>query len=428
MTSSSQAITATARNSSPLARCMVPMRPGRPVASTLSSSTAERQPACFTAALARVELRRRSGRTRRSRAAARPRQPLGDPAADRLRSPPPARRRSRSSGARPVEHGDRAAPALARCRRRRPPRRQQPVGLRSDLVRGAVVDAQRRRAPADVDAERLPRERLLEDPLAEVAGEEQGVRPAAAERGQEAQLATPRSCASSTTAKSNGAAAGLLRSSATRAEQLGPGRPTLRFASPRARARRSPTAPRAACRRAASCGRAGRRPGTLPRSSCQASTTSAHSPQQEPRLNRWPSTAPPACPDRPLGSAPAVRDWADRKPRRYTAHSRSGRRPRVDSTRHCQLVADQIAEFHLQHVRQRFREDGERRQSPQLALGQERARCSASTSLPIPSEPAPSGCSPPSDPLESGALVPGWPLGLRRALGRAVCRRQAFCG
>jgi hypothetical protein len=42
-------------------------------------------------------------------------------------------------------------------------------------------------AAADVDAERLPGERLLEDALAEVAGEEQAVG-SGAQRGEEAQL------------------------------------------------------------------------------------------------------------------------------------------------------------------------------------------------------------------------------------------------
>ena len=43
-------------------------------------------------------------------------------------------------------------------------------------MRGAVVDAQGSGAAADVDAEGLPGERLLEDPLAEVAGEKEAVR------------------------------------------------------------------------------------------------------------------------------------------------------------------------------------------------------------------------------------------------------------
>ena len=62
---------------------------------------------------------------------------------------------------------------------------EQAVRLRADLVGGAIVDAQGARAAADVHAERLPRERLLEDALAEVAGEEQSVGPPAAQRGEE---------------------------------------------------------------------------------------------------------------------------------------------------------------------------------------------------------------------------------------------------
>ena len=84
-------------------------------------------------------------------------------------------------------------------------RAEQAVGLRADLVRGAVVDAQGARAAADVDAERLPGERLLEDALAEVAGEEEArwaVRRRAPPRNRS--WATLMSCASSTTAKSKG--------------------------------------------------------------------------------------------------------------------------------------------------------------------------------------------------------------------------------
>ncbi len=42
-------------------------------------------------------------------------------------------------------------------------------------MRGSIVDFQGGGAPADVDAERLPGERLLEDALAEIAGEEEAV-------------------------------------------------------------------------------------------------------------------------------------------------------------------------------------------------------------------------------------------------------------
>jgi hypothetical protein len=51
-------------------------------------------------------------------------------------------------------------------------------------VRGPVVDAQRIGPAAHIDAERPPRERLLEDPLSEIAGEEQAIRPVGGERGK----------------------------------------------------------------------------------------------------------------------------------------------------------------------------------------------------------------------------------------------------
>jgi len=52
----------------------------------------------------------------------------------------------------------------------------------------AVVDAQRRRATADIDAQRFPGKRLLEDPLADVACEEERVRTPRTERREETQL------------------------------------------------------------------------------------------------------------------------------------------------------------------------------------------------------------------------------------------------
>jgi hypothetical protein len=55
-------------------------------------------------------------------------------------------------------------------------------------VGGAVIDAQGPGAPADIDAERLPGEGLLEDPLAQIAGEKKAVRPARPERGEKPQL------------------------------------------------------------------------------------------------------------------------------------------------------------------------------------------------------------------------------------------------
>jgi hypothetical protein len=55
-------------------------------------------------------------------------------------------------------------------------------------VRGPVVDLERKRATADVDTEPLPRERRLEDPLTEIAGEEEAVGPAAGELRQQPKL------------------------------------------------------------------------------------------------------------------------------------------------------------------------------------------------------------------------------------------------
>ena len=66
--------------------------------------------------------------------------------------------------------------------------RQQPVRLPPDLMGGVLVDPQGVRAAADVDPQGAPGERRLEDPLTEVAGEEQGVRAPGAEGGKKAQL------------------------------------------------------------------------------------------------------------------------------------------------------------------------------------------------------------------------------------------------
>src|SRR6516225_8658565 len=65
---------------------------------------------------------------------------------------------------------------------------QQPVGLRANLVRRAVVDAERMRSAADINAEREPRERLLKDALSEIAGKEQAVRAVRSERREEPQF------------------------------------------------------------------------------------------------------------------------------------------------------------------------------------------------------------------------------------------------
>ena len=67
-------------------------------------------------------------------------------------------------------------------------RPEQPVRLHPDLVRRSVVDPQRPRPAADIHAEGLPRERLLEDALPEVAGEEQRVLRRRRRAREEAQL------------------------------------------------------------------------------------------------------------------------------------------------------------------------------------------------------------------------------------------------
>lgn len=58
--------------------------------------------------------------------------------------------------------------------------------MHPDLMRSAVVDAQRRRASTNIDAEGLPREGLLEDALSEIAREEEAVRTTGRQLLQEA--------------------------------------------------------------------------------------------------------------------------------------------------------------------------------------------------------------------------------------------------
>jgi hypothetical protein len=69
-------------------------------------------------------------------------------------------------------------------------------------VRSPVIDPQRRGPAADVDAKRLPRKRLLEDALAEVAGEEQAAGTAAPKAARKRSWGMPMSWASSITTKS----------------------------------------------------------------------------------------------------------------------------------------------------------------------------------------------------------------------------------
>jgi hypothetical protein len=57
--------------------------------------------------------------------------------------------------------------------------------LHADLVGGSVIDVKGPSTPANIDAERFPRERLLEDALAQVAGEEKTVRAIRPKRSEE---------------------------------------------------------------------------------------------------------------------------------------------------------------------------------------------------------------------------------------------------
>jgi hypothetical protein len=58
----------------------------------------------------------------------------------------------------------------------------------ADLVRCAVIDAQRERAVADIEAERLPGEWLLKDALAKIPGEEKAVAAPCCHGGEEPRL------------------------------------------------------------------------------------------------------------------------------------------------------------------------------------------------------------------------------------------------
>src|SRR5690606_4251636 len=68
-----------------------------------------------------------------------------------------------------VEHRDRAAPILLVLVNVLHGLRHQPVGGLPDLVRRSVIDLERARAPANIDAKLLPRKRFLEDALPKVA-------------------------------------------------------------------------------------------------------------------------------------------------------------------------------------------------------------------------------------------------------------------
>ena len=65
---------------------------------------------------------------------------------------------------------------------------EKEVGLAADLVGGAVVDLKSGGAATHINAQGLPGEWLLEDALAKIAGEEEGVAAVGGESGEEAEL------------------------------------------------------------------------------------------------------------------------------------------------------------------------------------------------------------------------------------------------
>jgi hypothetical protein len=70
-------------------------------------------------------------------------------------------------------------------------RAQEAICLHANLMRGPVVHAEGPGVPANVDAKCEPRERLLEDPLAQIAREEESVWSIRTERCEEAQMRDP---------------------------------------------------------------------------------------------------------------------------------------------------------------------------------------------------------------------------------------------
>ncbi len=205
MTSSSQAITATALNSSPLARCIVPIRTRPPSACGLSVSV-ERPPArppsprvgpSKVAASERTKTPTSSGRTPPSSTDREPLADEGDLARLVLEV--------RMTGSGPLN--TEIVPARLSSYAVDVPDlpRQQPVGAAADLVRRPVVDLQRRDRPRTSTPSAFQENgcwkiRWPRSPAKNSAV--RAVRPPAP-RGSAA-AATPRSCASSTTTKSNG--------------------------------------------------------------------------------------------------------------------------------------------------------------------------------------------------------------------------------
>ena len=184
MISSSQAITTTARNSRPLARCIVLIETCPLAVSTCSSRILKRTPAAFTAARARSSCAARPDKHAEFvRHHARFRA-FGNPIADKRRFLALALERA-NLGRRAVENGNRIAPILAVAIHVGHDRAQKAVRLRADLMGSAIIDAQGARASADIDAQSLPRERLLEDALPEIAGEKERVGATSPQGGKE---------------------------------------------------------------------------------------------------------------------------------------------------------------------------------------------------------------------------------------------------
>lgn len=103
-----------------------------------------------------------------------------------------------------VEHRDDPATLVLQAVGVAQHRRQQLVGGAADRLRGAVADLERVRPPPHVDTEARPRERMLENALPDVAGEEQATAFAGATAAKNLSSAGARSCASSMTMWSNG--------------------------------------------------------------------------------------------------------------------------------------------------------------------------------------------------------------------------------
>jgi hypothetical protein len=107
-----------------------------------------------------------------------------------------------NGGRRAIKHRDGVGSVVAVTVNIRDAGAEQSICLHANLVRGPIVDSQGLAAAANVNAERLPRKRLLKDALRKVACEEQRVAPSEARNRI---CETLRSCASSITANSNGA-------------------------------------------------------------------------------------------------------------------------------------------------------------------------------------------------------------------------------